>query len=300
VVALGGNALLRASGDGTFDDQLVAIRETARHVVEAIEAGYQVVLTHGNGPQVGNRLLEQEGTADVPRLPLDVLVAETQAQLGYLLQQALDNELGGGTDFVTVVTQTVVDPADPSFDDPTKPIGPWYTREEADERPFETRAVGQGDRSYRRVVPSPDPQAVVESDEIARLVDAGNLVICAGGGGVPVVRDGGLRGVEAVIDKDRTSALLATAIGADLLVLLTDVPCAYVDYDGPAERPLREVGPIELESHLAAGEFGAGSMQPKVEACIEFVEHSGGRAVIAEPADLDAALAGEAGTQVRP
>lgn len=299
LVALGGNALLRASGEGTFADQYAAIQDTAGRVVEVIDAGYEVVLTHGNGPQVGNRLLEQEGTADVPWLPLDVLVAETQAQIGYLLQQALDNALGGGTDFITVVTQTVVDPSDPAFEDPTKPIGPWYTEAQAEERPFETRRVGGGERPYRRVVPSPDPVDVVEADEIARLVEAGNRVVCGGGGGVPVVREGGLRGVEAVVDKDRTSALLASVVGAELLVLLTDVTYAYVDYGGPDERPLRDVGPADLRAHLDAGEFGAGSMAPKVEACIEFITSGGGRAVIAQPDDLAAALAGETGTQVR-
>jgi len=299
VIALGGNALLRAAGEGTYDDQLAAIRETATVVAEAIAAGYEVVLTHGNGPQVGNRLLEQESETGAPRLPLDVLVAETQAQLGYLLQQALDNALGGGTDFITVVTQTVVDPDDPAFDDPTKPIGPWYTEAEARDRPFETREVGGGEKPFRRVVPSPDPVDVVETDEVARLVDAGNLVICAGGGGVPVVRDGGLRGVEAVVDKDRTSALLAPAVGADLLVLLTDVAYAYVDYGGPDERAIRDASTDELRRHLDAGEFGAGSMGPKVEACLDFVEGGGGRAVIAESGALLDALAGEAGTQVR-
>ena len=228
-----------------------------------------------------------------------MLVAETQAQLGYLLQQALDNELGGGTDFITVVTQTVVDPGDQAFENPTKPIGPWYTEAEAGGKPFETRRIGDGERPYRRVVPSPDPVDVVEADEVARLVDAGNLVVCGGGGGVPVVRDGGLRGVEAVVDKDRTSAIIASSVGADLLVLLTDVPHACVDYGGAEERPLRDVTPTELRRHLDAGEFGAGSMAPKVEACVEFVEVGGDRAVIAEPADLAAALDAEAGTQVQ-
>jgi len=276
-----------------------AIEETAAYVVDAIDAGYEVVLTHGNGPQVGNRLLEQEAGADVPALPLDVLVAETQAQLGYLLQQALDNALGGGTDFVTVVTQTVVDPDDPAFENPTKPIGPWYAEAEAREKPFETRPVGTGARTWRRVVPSPEPVEVVEADEVARLVDAGNRVVCAGGGGVPVVRDGGLHGVEAVVDKDRTSALLASAVGADLLVLLTDVPFAAVNYGGPDERPLRDVDPTTLREHLTAGEFGAGSMRPKVEACLAFVESGGERAVVARPEDLAVALAGTAGTQLR-
>lgn len=299
VIALGGNALLRASGSGSFEEQRAVVRETAASVVDAIRAGYEVVLTHGNGPQVGNRLLEQEGGSETPRAPLDVLVAETQAQIGYLLQQALDNELGGGTDFVTLVTQTVVDGEDPAFDGPTKPVGPWYTEAEAAERPFETRDVGRGERSYRRVVPSPEPVDIVEADEIARLVDAGNLVICTGGGGVPVIEDGGYRGVEAVVDKDLASALLAPEVGADCFVSLTDVNNAYVDYGGPHERALAEIDPASLRQHLQAGEFGPGSMGPKVEACLSFLESGGDRAVIASATELRAALDGEAGTQVR-
>ena len=300
LIALGGNALLRAGDRGTYDDQLAAVERTAAQVADAIEDGYEVVLTHGNGPQVGYRLLEQAAGGDVPRLPLDVLVAETQAQIGYLLQQALDNALGGGTDFVTVVTQTVVDPDDPAFDEPTKPVGPWYSAAEAAEAPFETREVGDGDRPFRRVVPSPAPLEVVEADEIARLVEAGNRVVCAGGGGVPVVREEGLRGVEAVVDKDRTSALLARSVGADLFVSLTNVPHAYVDFGGPDERPLRDVEPGTLREHLEAGEFGRGSMRPKVQACLEFVESGGERGAVAELDRLGDALAGVAGTQVRP
>jgi carbamate kinase len=298
VVALGGNTLLGERGPWTVEEQRETIERTARQVVAAIEAGYEVVLTHGNGPQVGNLLVQQEAAAETPQLPLDVLVAETQAQIGYLLQQALDNELDGETDFMTVVTQVVVDGDDPAFDDPTKPVGPFYTEAEAVERGFETRKVSEGERPYRRVVPSPEPVAVVESTEVARLVERGAHVVCAGGGGVPVVRDGGFRGVEAVVDKDRTSQLLAGELGADPLVVLTDVEYAYVDYGGPDERPLERVTASELREHLDAGEFGTGSMAPKIDACCRFVEKGGQRAVITTPDRLDGALAGEAGTQV--
>jgi carbamate kinase len=300
VVALGGNTLLGEHGPWTADEQREAIERTARQVVAAIEAGHEVVLTHGNGPQVGNLLVQQEAAPETPQLPLDVKVAETQAQIGYLLQQALDNERAGANDFMTVVTQVVVDGDDPAFDEPTKPVGPFYTAAEAAERPFETRAVSDGDRPYRRVVPSPDPVAVVEADEIARLVERGAHVVCAGGGGVPVVRDDGFRGVEAVVDKDLTSALLARDLGADPLVILTDVPYAYVDYGGPGERPLERVTADELRTHLDAGEFGAGSMAPKVAACLRFVENGGERAVVTTPDRLAGALAGETGTQVVP
>jgi len=298
VVALGGNTLLGEHGPWTFEEQLGVIERTAGRVATAVDAGYDVVLTHGNGPQVGNRLLQQEHAEETPQLPLDVLVAETQAQIGYLLQQALDNALAGPTEFITVVTQVVVDEADPAFEDPTKPVGPFYTESEAAARPFETRAVSTGERPYRRVVPSPEPVEVVEADEIARLVERGDLVVCAGGGGVPVVRDDGLRGVEAVVDKDRTSGLLASALDAEALVVLTDVECAYVNYGDPDQRPLGRVTVEELRDHLEAGEFGEGSMWPKVEACLRFVEGGGERAVITSPDRLAAALAGEAGTRL--
>lgn len=299
VVALGGNTLLGAHGLGSIDEQLDVIARTARQVSDAIQAGYDVVLTHGNGPQVGNLLLQQERVSETPELPLDVLVAETQAQIGYLLQQALDNELTDSPDFLTVVTQVIVDPDDPAFQKPTKPIGPFYTEADAAEKSFETRRVATGDRPYRRVVPSPEPVELVEGEEITRLVERGTLVITAGGGGIPVVRDDGLRGIEAVVDKDKASQLLASALGADTLAILTDVEFAYVNYDTPDQRPLCRPSPEELRAHLDAGEFGEGSMQPKIEACLRFIEQSGERAVITSPEHLMAALAGETGTQVR-
>jgi carbamate kinase len=298
VVALGGNTLLGERGPWTFDEQVEAVERTAREVAAAVAAGYDVVLTHGNGPQVGNLLLQQERAPETPQLPLDVLVAETQAQIGYLLQQALDNELTDGADVVTLVTRVVVDADDPAFDDPTKPVGPFYDEVEATGKPFETRRVSRGDRPYRRVVPSPEPLAVVEAGEIARLTGRGTHVVCAGGGGVPVVRDDGLRGVEAVVDKDRTSRLLASELGADTLVVLTDVEYAYAGFGGPDQRPLREVTADALRAHLDAGEFAPGSMRPKVEACLGFVDGDGERAVITTPDRLGPALDGEAGTQI--
>ena len=298
VVALGGNTLLGERGPWTMAEQDAVIRETARRIVDVVEAGYEVVLTHGNGPQVGNRMLQQAAAPDTPQLPLDVLVAETQAQLGYLLQRALDNELAGATDFVSLVTQVVVDADDPAFADPTKPVGPFYTEAEAAELPFETRKVRDGEKPCRRVVPSPEPREIVELREIRTLVDGDALVICAGGGGVPVVRNDGLVGVEAVVDKDLTSQLLATALGADALVVLTDVDHAYLDYGGPDERPVGATDPDTLREYLEAGEFGTGSMAPKVDACCRFVEAGGDRAVITAPEHLADALAGEAGTRV--
>jgi carbamate kinase len=298
VVALGGNTLLGQHGPWTAEEAVAVIERTASRLAAAVDAGYDLVLTHGNGPQVGNLLIQQESAPDTPQHPLDVLVAETQASIGYLLQRALDNERPDATEALTLVTQVVVDPDDPAFDSPTKPVGPFYTEAEASSRPFETRAVGDGERPYRRVVPSPEPVSVVEADEISRLVERGKPVICGGGGGVPVVRDGGLRGVEAVVDKDHTSRLLASDVGAETLVVLTDVEYAYVNYGEPDQRPIREVSATTLRRHLDAGEFAVGSMRPKVEACCRFVEGVGERAVITTPERLADALAGDAGTRV--
>jgi len=299
VVALGGNTLLGRRGPWTADEQRAVIERTAGRLADALDAGADLVLTHGNGPQVGNLLVQQAAASETPQLPLDVLVAETQAQIGYMLQQALDNERPTATEAMTLVTQVVVDADDPAFDRATKPVGPFYTEREAAAKPFETRAVSSGERPYRRVVPSPEPVEVVESDEIADLVARGNVVVCAGGGGIPVVRDGGgLRGVEAVVDKDLTTQLLATALGADTMILLTDVDHAYVNYGDPDQRPLGRIGVDALRAHLEAGAFAEGSMRPKVEACCRFVEADGERAVITAPERLAAALAGEAGTRV--
>ncbi|WP_435068884.1 carbamate kinase [Haloplanus sp. C73] len=297
VVALGGNTLLDAGGSATAADQRKAVERTATHLTDAL-ATDRLVLTHGNGPQVGNLLVQQAAASETPQLPLDVLVAETQAQIGYLLQQALDNERATATEAMTLVTQVVVDADDPAFDDPTKPVGPYYTESTAAAKPFETARVAEGERPYRRVVPSPDPVEVVEADEIASLVDRGKLVICGGGGGVPVVRDDGLRGVEAVVDKDLTSASLATALGADTLVVLTDVDHAYVNFGESDQRALERVTAAALREHLDAGEFAAGSMQPKVRACARFVESGGERAIITTPERMEVALDGEAGTRV--
>lgn len=293
VIALGGNALT-APGDASLDEQRDTIRATVGRLADL--DGYDFALTHGNGPQVGNRLLEQEA-ADTPDVTLDLLVGQTQAQLGALLQRALDGVLA--EDFLTVVTQTVVDPSSDAFDDPSKPVGPWYTPEEARAKAFPTADLGRGERSHRRVVPSPRPQAVVEAEEIRAMVERGQGVICGGGGGVPVARtDDGLTGVEAVVDKDYTSQLLATGIAADELVFLTDVSYAYVGYDTDDPTPLEDVSAETVREHLRAGEFGEGSMRPKVEACLEFLDAGGERAVIAAPGDLDRALAGETGTRI--
>ncbi|MFC6988849.1 carbamate kinase [Haloplanus sp. GCM10025708] len=294
VIALGGNAIL-GPGDR---DQSAVVEATAERVAGVVTAGHEVVLTHGNGPQVGNRILQQEAAPDTPQHSLDVLVAETQAQIGYRLQNALDGELGGEHDFVTMVTQVVVDGEDPGFDDPTKPVGPYYTESEAREKDFPTKKVGTGDRAYRRVVASPEPLELVESDDVAAMVERGNHVVCAGGGGVPVVRDDGLCGVDAVVDKDRTSQLVATDLDAETLVFLTDVEFAYRNYGTDDQTPVEDVDAAAVRDLLDAGEFGEGTMRPKMEACARFVEAGGDRALVTTPENLDAALDGETGTRV--
>ncbi|XGI83570.1 carbamate kinase [Halorutilales archaeon Cl-col2-1] len=297
VVGLGGNAVLRKGAEGTVEEQREEIRKTASEIASLIEEGHRAVVTHGNGPQVGRLMLQQEGS-ESPRIPLDVLVAETQAQIGYLLQQELDNAVETDSEFVTFLTQTVVDPDDTAFDSPTKPVGPDYTEEEAREKEFDTVKTGE---TYRRVVPSPDPVKIVESDEIARAVEAGTHVICCGGGGVPVVRDGGLRGVEAVVDKDKTSSLMATCLDAEVFVSVTDVEYAYLGYGTDDERRIEEMTPEEARRHIREREFGEGSMMPKVEACADFVEKGGEKGVITTPEGLSAAIeGGKVGTSVSP
>ncbi len=294
VVALGGNAILDGEG---FEGQVDAVRRTAREVADLVDPDVKVVVTHGNGPQVGELMLQQEA-AGGGRRPLDVLVAETQGQTGYLLQREMDAALDDGV-AATTVTQVEVDADDPAFDEPTKPVGPWYTEQEVRGKEFRVEDVGDGERRFRRVVASPEPESVVESRWIRRAVDEGCTVVCGGGGGVPVVAgDDGYRGVEAVVDKDRTSALVAADVAADALVFLTDVPHVYLDYGGSAQRPIERATAEEMREHLAAGEFGVGSMKPKVESCVEFVEDTGGVASVAGLGDLDAALTGDAGTQV--
>ncbi|GGL37365.1 carbamate kinase [Halarchaeum grantii] len=299
VVALGGNTLLR-SGDGTVAEQRARVRETRDALAVLHERGHDVVLTHGNGPQVGNRLLAEE-QSDGEAEPLDVLVAETQAQVGYLLQNGFGDAFGGPP--VPVVTRVRVAPDDPAFDDPTKPVGPYYSAADAAEKPFATTEVHRGgdETAYRRVVASPEPEAVLEADHIAALVaDASGPVVCGGGGGVPVIHDGdgGHEGVPAVVDKDHTTRLVADAVDADAVVMLTDVDAVYRSFGTPEQEPIREATPADLRALLDDGEFAAGSMAPKVTACARFVTETGGRAIVTSPAELDAALDGEAGTTV--
>jgi len=306
VIALGGNALLQRKQKGTFEDQYGNVEKTAVKIADLIEQGYGIVLTHGNGPQVGATLLRHDAAKNiVPPLPLDACGAETQGFIGYMIQQGLRNELKSrGVDkyVVTVITRVTVDLHDPAFEHPTKPIGPFYSKEEADDlarrMPSITIKEDAG-RGYRRVVPSPDPKIIAERAAIRTLVDAGFVVISTGGGGIPIVEEGTkARGVEAVIDKDLAGQRLATLIDADLFVVLTDVEGAYVDYGTPQQKLLTEVTAGKLQNYLSEGQFKEGSMAPKVTAAIRFVESGGERAIIAELGKLTEALKGEAGTHV--
>jgi len=305
-VALGGNAIQRPGTRGTYADQLERVRETARVLAGIIGSGQaRVVITHGNGPQVGSILLQNELAADqVPPLPLDACGAESQGLLGYLLAQALSSAFGpAGPQVANLLTRVQVNPADPAFADPEKPIGRYYSDAEAEEgrRRGWTLRHDAARGGWRRVVASPDPEAILELEAIRTLLDRGFVVVAVGGGGVPVVRDGeDWVGAEAVIDKDLASALLADAPGADGLVLLTDVEAVAVDFGRPTQKFLGEVTIEELVRHQADGQFAGGSMGPKVEAILRFVRGGAGR--LGAIGDLDAAaevLAGRAGTRVR-
>lgn len=307
VVAFGGNAIAPSGERGTPEEQRANVRRMSAELGRLILAGHRVVVTHGNGPQVGEIMLKAElARATVPPITLDVGGAMSQGQLGYLLQQEIGNVLthhGASAYVCTVVTQVLVDKHDPAFGRPTKPIGRFYSEAESKQLTEERgwRMVEDAGRGWRRVVPSPMPQTIVEWPAIKALVSAGLLVIAAGGGGVPVVQgsDGTLAGVEAVIDKDFAAQRLATLVGARTLALLTEVEHVAIDFGTPAQRPLRSVTVDELERHLRDGQFPAGSMGPKVQAAIEFLHAGGDRAIITSPKRLaDAVASREIGTQV--
>lgn len=305
VVAVGGNSLIVDSKRISLDDQLEAARESMSHVAEMVVDGWDVVITHGNGPQVGFLLRRAELAAhELPLVPLDVLGADTQGATGYLFTKALAkelNKLGLDRNTVAVVTQTVVDASDPAFAAPTKPIGSFMTEEEAQGRAESDgwNVVEDSGRGWRRVVPSPKPQRIVEIDAIRTLIDSNFLVVAGGGGGIPVVEtEKGLRGVEAVIDKDHATSLLANQLEADVLLISTGVNGVAINFNTPEQEWLREVGVAEMRKHLEDGQFGKGSMAPKVEAAIAFIERGGSRVVICEPAEMSRALRGESGTTI--
>jgi len=306
VIALGGNAIKRTNQLGTAEEQFRNLQIVCEQLAEVVKMGYGLAITHGNGPQVGDLSLQQELAKNiVPPQPLDVLGAMTQGQIGYMIQQSLGNSLrkiGIEAPVVTVLTQVVVDPNDPAFRDPTKPIGPFYDEEEAkrasEERGFFIKEVGGlGAKRFRRVVPSPEPKRVVERDAVRKLLELGFIVISAGGGGIPVIaEDGRLRGVEAVIDKDLASEILAESINADALMFLTDVDAVRLNYGKANEMKIGRISAYEMERYYEEGHFPPGSMGPKVLAAIRFVRRTGNKAIITSFEKTIDALEGKAGT----
>jgi carbamate kinase len=310
VIAVGGNALILDGQRGSIAEQFENARATVRPIAALVAAGWQIVLTHGNGPQVGFILLRSElvgDSAPIPRLTLDISVADSQGGIGYILNSSLTSELGrlGMRDRVAcVLTHTVVAPDDPAFQNPTKPIGPWYPAERA--TVMQQRdgwiMVEDAGRGYRRVVPSPKPLRIVETSQIRALLEAGFVVIAAGGGGIPVVEGepGIYRGIEAVIDKDLASALLAATLGMPLLIISTGVDKVAVHFRQPNQQFLDRLTLSEARSWLAAGEFPAGSMGPKIQAAITFLTLGGREVLITSPYRLDEAVVGATGTRIVP
>jgi len=308
VVALGGNAITRSGTDDSVDQDYRNLRRSLKSIAELVERGYQVVLTHGNGPQVGNQMIRVElARGHAPELPLDIVVADLQGGMGYMIERVLRNKLrtrGLETPVCALLTLVEIDPTDPALGKPSKFVGSAYTGDEATQLSQRQGWLMREDigRGWRRVVPSPRPINIIERDQIQTLVETGALVIVTGGGGIPVARNeqGLLRGVEAVIDKDFTSQLLAEQVRASELFILTGVAQVVLNFGQPDERPLACLSASEARAHLVAGQFPAGSMGPKIEAACRFVEHTGRRALITDTNTLIDAMAGKTGTWVEP
>ncbi len=303
VVAFGGNALLRGDQKGTIEEQEQNVFETCTQVYELVKRGYDLVLGHGNGPQVGNVLLQHEAGYNVfgvPKMPIDVCVAETQGSIGYFIEQQMKNVLlkeDIEKDILTIITEVFVDKDDPAFQNPIKPVGPFYAKEESDKLIAENKWVFQKDprdRGYRRVVPSPTPVHINNVKSIEQLARSGAIVITVGGGGIPVFwkEEKLIQGIDAVIDKDLASALLATEIHADEFYILTDVPNVCLHFNTPQEKRLEVVTVSEAKKYLAEGQFTEGSMAPKVRAAINFVENGGKETIITEATQLSNPKAG--------
>ena len=300
LIALGGNALIRKEQMGTIEEQFENLKVPIRQIARLSEK-YRIIITHGNGPQVGNLLLQQEFCNAVPKLPLEILVAQTQGQIGYMIESTLDSELMKlGTQseqcLISLISYVVVDEKDPAFDNPSKPIGPVYTKKEAAAIPHLVRHTAKG---YRRVVVSPKPLTIVEKREIKKLIEMNFIVICCGGGGIPVVREGrSFSGVDAVIDKDLASAKLAEEVGVELFIIATDVNGVALNYGKSNQIFLRTLTQEDAAQYQAEGHFPPGSMGPKIEAAVQFVKKCGKRAVITFIEEIEAAVEGKAGTEI--
>ncbi|MCU1227542.1 MAG: Carbamate kinase [Acidobacteria bacterium] len=306
VVAFGGNALLRAEDRGTHEEQIARAKQAARWLAEIVRAGYRLVVVHGNGPQVGNILVQaEEASTKIPPQSLDIAVAQTEGSMGFMLQQAIRNRLeaiGQPSEVATLLTEVEVDPNDAAFRKPTKPIGPFFTRYRAEalERDLGWTMREDAGRGWRHVVASPRPQRILNLATIRHMVQELGVVIAAGGGGIPVVRgrDGQWRGIEAVIDKDFASSLLAAELGADRYIVLTGVAKVALDFGKPSQRFIDRMTVAEAQQRLAAGQFPAGSMGPKIEAAIEFVKKSSREVLITDVEHLRDALEGNEGTLI--
>jgi len=307
LVAFGGNALTRSNNEGSIQQQRESARLLCERLLAIINKGYELVITHGNGPQVGNLLIQRDITRrELPEMPLDVLVANTEGSLGYLLQQELLNQLRQhrtGKYVVTLITQVLVDKDDPAFSKPTKPVGPFYDAAQVKEFKIEHpdwNMVEDAGRGYRRVVPSPRPKRIIQSHMIRALVYAGNVVIALGGGGIPMIKDGDGRyaGIEAVIDKDLSSSMLANDIKADLFIILTGVNKVYLNYGTNEQEPLGQLTYSQAKQFLQEGHFPPGSMGPKIEAALHYLENGGRRVLITSAECLESALDGKDGTHI--
>jgi len=300
LIALGGNALIKKGQKGTAAEQFVNLQLPMRQIAK-LSPKYKIVITHGNGPQVGNLLLQQESCDAVPKMPLEIIGAMTQGQIGYMLESSLDTALmdigiEDQQQFLTMITYVVVDESDPGFENPTKPIGPFYSEEEAKGLSYN---LVQTDKGYRRVVASPKPITIVEHREIKKLIDLDFIVICCGGGGIPVIRkERKFRGVEAVIDKDLASAILAREIKADIFLIVSDIEGAAIHWGTKRQKVLGKVSLIEMQRYVKKGHFPAGSMGPKVDAIVQFFEATGKRGIIGKLEDIELAIAGKAGTEI--
>jgi len=303
VVAFGGNALLRAGEKGTISEQEKNAYETCENLVTLLKNDYNLIITHGNGPQVGNILLQNIAGSKqfgIPEMPLDICGAYSQGFIGYIIEQQLRNVLerkGIDGDIITLITQVLVDKDDPAFKNPTKPIGPYYTKEEAEKLMAESKSIFVEDpqkRGWRKVVASPKPYRIGNRKSIGNLARAGNIVIAVGGGGIPVYykEPNTLEGIDAVIDKDLASSLLATQVSADEFYILTDVPKVCINFKKPNEVVLDKMTIAEAEKYMNEGQFAAGSMAPKVKACIKFVKNGGRTAIITEASQLHNPKAG--------